>query len=616
MKLHLKRSFMAILTTSFLVSCAHQTNSVEKINQFTFEPQKLLNIKGEYTQELVDSAMNSGIEAKKYLSSELFIKGMDASMRGELATSLHFLKFAFDLNPKDHYLLRKYAIELVKAGELNQALSLLESNVDTNISMKDDGAALLLAGVYATLDKGDAAKKIYEKLIVESEDFQEACLFLSRYHGNQKKFTEAHNVLDRCAKRDATEPLYSFYKGKLFQEAGKKELALKSYRKSLKIDPDFFQATLAIGSIYEEKEDFKSAIKEYRIYVDNADSTNVHAVLSRMVQVLFSLEMNAEAMPYAERLVSLDDNDLTTKVRLGLLYVDGDQYAKAIALFNEVLSVVPESDKVLYYLAALYQETKQNDLALEYFSKIQDSSPLFQDSLLQRGEIMSSQAREKFKTKREISSELISFIDLYSNKYEDLKVELGLIKASYYDEISLFDRSVEALKSLKGHKKFTDGHDYYLASVLEKNGSKEEARSIVVGLIKKDPNNAHALNFLGYSYLDSSENMDLAYTYISRALKLRPQDGYIRDSMAWYYYKAGKLDQALSEAMKAYELVNNDVTITKHLGMIYEKLNKFDRAKVFYDRALTQVDQASSERDELLKSIQIIEQKRKPASMP
>lgn len=616
MKLNLKRSLLAVFATSFLISCAHQVSPVEKISQFKFDPEKALNIQGEYTQELVDSAVKSGPEAKKYLSSELFFKGMDASMRGELATSLHFLKFAFDLNPNDHYLLRKYAIELVKAGELNQALSLLESNVNVNSSLKDDGAALLLAGVYATLDKGEAAKKIYEKLISESEQFQEACLFLARYYGTEKKFAEAHRALDRCMKRDANEPLYGFYKGRLYQDAGKRDLALKAYQQTLKLDPDFFQATLAIGSIHEEKEDFKSALNEYKKYVENIESTNVHPVLSRMVQVMFSLEMNTEAMPYAERLVSLDDNDLTTKVRLGLLYVDSDQYAKAITLFNEVLSVVPESDKVLYYLAALYQETKQNELALQYFSKIQDSSPLFQDSLLQRGEIMSEVARARFKSNKEISQELISFVDAYSVKYDELKVELGLIKASYFDEISEFERSVETLKSLKGHKKFTDGHEYYLASVLEKKGNKDEARSIVAGLIKKDPNNAHALNFLGYSYLESNENMDLAYTYISRALKLRPEDGYIRDSMAWYYYKVGKFDQALNEAMKAYELVNNDVTITKHLGMIYEKLNKFDRARAFYDRALTQIDQTSSEREELLKSIQNIDQKRKPASLP
>ncbi len=616
MKLNLKQSLMATFSVFALVSCAHQAPTENKINEFSFNPQKDLKIEGQYTQERVNNALKNGPEAMKYYSSELFIKGMDASMRGEIATSLHFLKFALDLNPNDTFLLKKYAIELVKAGELNQALSLLENNLNTILKSKDDGVTLLLAGIYATLDRGVEAKKIYEKIIIESEDFQEACLFLARYHGSGKNYKDALNVLDRCSKKDPAEPLYGFYKGKLYQEIGKNELALKAFRQTLKLDPDFFQATLAIGALYEEKEDFKKAIKEYVSYVENADSTNVHPVLSRLVQVMFSMELNAEVMPYAERLVSIDDNDLNTKVRLGLLYVDSDQFAKAITVFNEVLSVVPESDKVLYYLAALYQETKQNGLALEYFSKIQDSSPLFQDSLLQRGEILSLEAKEKFKLGKEISNELIAFIDTYSKKYDEVKVELGLIKATYFDEISELEKSVDTLKALKGHKKFTDGHDYYLASVLEKKGNKEEARAIVLGLIKKDPNNAHALNFLGYSYLESNENMDLAYTYISRAVKIRPEDGYIRDSMAWYYFKAGKFNQALNEAMKAYELVNNDVTITKHLGMIYEKLNNLDRAKAYYDRALTQVDQFSNERNELLKSIQDIEQKRSPASSP
>lgn len=339
MKLYLKRSLLAILTSALLVSCAHQSGQIEKISQFKFEPKKSLSIQGDYTQELVDSAMKSGPEARKYLSSELFFKGVDASMRGELATSLHFFKFAFDLNPEDSYLLRKYAIELVKAGELNQAQAVLESKVNLNSSFKDDGTALLLAGIYATLDKGNEAKKIYEKLIAHSDQFQEACLFLARYYGAEKKLNDAQNVLDRCIKRDASEPLYVFYKGKIYQESGKRDLALKSYRKTLRLDPDFFQAILAIGSLYEEKEDFKTALNEYKKYVDNVESSNVHPVLNRIVQLMFTLEMNNEAMPYAERLVSIDDNDLTTKVRLGLLYVDSDQFNKAIALFKEVLNV-------------------------------------------------------------------------------------------------------------------------------------------------------------------------------------------------------------------------------------------------------------------------------------
>lgn len=611
----MKRSLITIIPVlSILVSCAHQFAPTKDIKVTSFNPHQELKLKGDYTLEQVENAKTSGPKAMQFLSSELFFKAMDASLRGEIATAVHFYKFAYDLNPSDDYLVKKYAVELIKAGELESVQSLLESHLQKNLK-HDDGINLLMAGVYAALDKSDKARTIYSKIINQGEQFQEACLFLSRSLASEKKFNEGQKTLDKCAKKDPSEAMYTFYKGKLFQEQGKRDLALKYYRQSLKIDPDFFQATLAIGGLYEEKEDYVTALKEYKKYVDSPIASNPHPVLSRLVQMMFTLEMNKEVVPYAEMLVSLDDSDLTTKVRLGLLYVDSDEYQKAIAMFKEVLEVVPESDKVLYYLAALYQETKENELALQYFSKIQESSPLFADSLVQRGELYSQKAKLAFDTNKEVSQEFINFVDTYSQKFDDLKVELGLIKATYFEEINALNDSVATLKALKNHKKYTDGHDYYLASILERNGAKDEARSIVLGLIKKDPNNAHALNFLGYSYLEQNENLDLAYTYISKAVKLRPEDGYIRDSLAWYFYKVGKYDQALIEANKAYELVNNDVTITKHLGMIYEKLNRFDRAKAFYTQALTQADQ-HLEREELLKNIQIIESNRKPASAP
>ena len=612
----MKRSLITIIPVlSILVSCAHQLAPTKDIKVTKFDPYQELKLKGDYTLQQVENAKASGPKAMQFLSSELYFKAMDASLRGEIATAVHFYKFAYELNPSDDYLVKKYAVELIKAGEIESVQTLLEAHIEKNSSNNDDGINLLMAGVYAALDKSDRARVIYSKIINQGEQVQEACLFLSRSLASEKKFNEGQKTLDKCAKKDPSEAMYTFYKGKLFQEQGKRDLAFKYYRQSLKIDPDFFQATLAIGSLYEEKEDFLSALKEYKKYVDSPVASNPHPVLSRLVQMMFTLEMNKDVVPYAEMLVSLDDSDLTTKVRLGLLYVDSDDYQKAIAMFKEVLEVVPESDKVIYYLAALYQEIKENELALQYFSKIQESSPLFADSLLQRGELYSQKAKVDFDAKKEVSQEFINFVDTYAQKFDDLKVELGLIKATFFEEINSLNESVATLKALKNHKKYTDGHDYYLASILEKNGSKEEARSIVLGLIKKDPNNAHALNFLGYSYLEQSENLDLAYTYISKAVKLRPEDGYIRDSMAWYFYKVGKYDQALIEANKAYELVNNDVTITKHLGMIYEKLNRFDRAKAFYTQALTQADQ-HLEREELLKNIQSIESTRKPASAP
>lgn len=107
--------------------------------------------------------------------------------------------------------------------------------------------------------------------------------------------------------------------------------------------------------------------------------------------------------------------------------------------------------------------------------------------------------------------------------------------------------------------------------------------------------------------------MDVAFEYISKAVKLRPEDGYIRDSLAWYYFQTGKFKEALAEAKKAFELVKSDVIITKHLGMIYHQLNNIDKAREYLTEALNQA-RLESEREDVLKILNDVDKVRLPAS--
>ncbi len=51
-------------------------------------------------------------------------------------------------------------------------------------------------------------------------------------------------------------------------------------------------------------------------------------------------------------------------------------------------------------------------------------------------------------------------------------------------------------------------------------------------IVATNEKNAHALNFLGYTYAEIGVNLEEAKTLVKRALELRPDDGYILDSLA------------------------------------------------------------------------------------
>lgn len=605
-----------LATTLTFASCSQFPVGRSEIKfKNAVDPSNELGFKSEALKDMVEKAKSIGGKASEFLASDLFIKANDASIRGDYQTASQIFRYVVELQPQDHYLKRKLSIELIRIGELKEAEKILEAVFEKS-QKKDDSVGLILAGVYAALEKPDRARETYQKIIRTSADIEEACLFLAKSYSAEKKYKEAHALLAKCERKTKDDPVYAFYRGKIEYERGHKAEARKFFEKSLKMDHSYAQAALALGGFYEENEDLRSAVKTYKTFLETEGNSTSLPVLSRLVTVLFSMEENVAVIPYAEALSSIDSTDLNLKVRLGLIYSDSGRYEEATNLFKEVLTVVPESDKVIYYLAALNQQTNHYAEAIEYYKRIPSNSALYGDAGVQIGQMLGAFAREEYvqgKKTGEAQDKFMSFIEDRMKDQEETVVEFKMLQASFFEDTFQYKNAIGSMSDVKTAKAFTESHSYYLASLLEKDGQYLEARKLVQAIVDKDPNNAHALNFLGYSYLEKKERLDVAFSYISRAVKLRPEDGYIRDSLAWYYFQTGKFQEALVEAKKAFELVKSDVIITKHLGMIYQRLNYFDKAKEYLTQALNQA-RLEADKEDVLKILIDVEKVRLPAS--
>ena len=390
-------------------------------------------------------------------------------------------------------------------------------------------------------------------------------------------------------------------------DEGDKKSAMKYFKRSLKVDKKYHQSIIAIGLLHEEKEHYEKAIKVYEDFL-RIESENF-PVLSRLVQILFATGKYDKVIKYAEKLSGLDQADLNLKVRLGILYTDKKRFQDAIGVFKEILEEVPESDKILYYLGSLYQQIDKFHEAITYFSKIESASTLFHDSHVQIGQMLQAMAHQK----PDGEKEFVDFVSMKSKDNEKLKLELGVMLTGYWEGKNQFDKAIVTLDELKSIEGFSEGHEYYRASLYEKNKEFDKARNIIERMIEKNPKNPHALNFLGYSMLERNEDLDKAYMLIKRAVELKPDDGFIRDSLGWYYYKVGKLDLALKEIKKAWEMVKDDVVITKHLAIIYKEMEKYDEAKKYYMEALKHC-KLESEKQDVLKELEDLENVRLPAS--
>jgi Tfp pilus assembly protein PilF len=82
-------------------------------------------------------------------------------------------------------------------------------------------------------------------------------------------------------------------------------------------------------------------------------------------------------------------------------------------------------------------------------------------------------------------------------------------------------------------------------------GERERALANMESILKSNPSNAHALNFVGYTYGEMGKDLDKAEQYVRKALELRPNDGFIEDSLGWVLFKKGKTAEALEHLARA-----------------------------------------------------------------
>jgi tetratricopeptide (TPR) repeat protein len=105
-------------------------------------------------------------------------------------------------------------------------------------------------------------------------------------------------------------------------------------------------------------------------------------------------------------------------------------------------------------------------------------------------------------------------------------------------------------------------------------------------VIKLNPKDVQALNFLGYTYAEMGINLEEALGYIKQAVELRPNDGFILDSLGWVYYRLKRYDEAVRYLEEAASLVDDDATIAEHLGDAYLARRDFKKAIKAYKKAL------------------------------
>jgi len=125
-----------------------------------------------------------------------------------------------------------------------------------------------------------------------------------------------------------------------------------------------------------------------------------------------------------------------------------------------------------------------------------------------------------------------------------------------------------------------------LSSAQERAGDSSGSEASLRRVLAQEPNNATALNNLGYFLVERNEKLPEALALIQRAVRVEPANSSFLDSLGWAYFKLGKLDEAERHLTDAAKRNTSSATIQEHLGDLYERQGKLALARTTWQKAL------------------------------
>jgi tetratricopeptide (TPR) repeat protein len=268
--------------------------------------------------------------------------------------------------------------------------------------------------------------------------------------------------------------------------------------------------------------------------------------------------------------------------RLGSIYRDNGNNTQALETFRKMLTLGDDNAERGYsQIIDTYREAKQwqqaTDAAKEGAAKLPNSRGLkmmYAAQLADMGHADEALAQVKtlLKGGPEDREVYITLAQMNSRLKRWPDAEAALNKA---EELSTRDEEKQYIVFLRG-------------STYERAKKYDEAEDQFRKVLSADPDNAMALNYLGYMLADRGVKLDEALNLIKKAVEVDPANGAYLDSLGWAYFKMGKYELAEENLNKAVQRMATDPTVQDHIGDLYQKTGRLRLAAAHWERALTE----------------------------
>lgn len=258
-----------------------------------------------------------------------------------------------------------------------------------------------------------------------------------------------------------------------------------------------------------------------------------------------------------ERLAEESPEDPKLLFSLALLNHELEDLGAARGYLQQVLEVDADNDPAWLFLGRIAASEGDTETALQHFRQVGEGEE-FVDATVSIGKLLLAETRDE-----EFGDYMVRLRQSYPRRREQLYgLEANLLTEAQRDRrgLQLLDEAISAFPE-------SDNLYYARSILLERSGDIAAAERDLRRIIARDPDNATALNALGYTLANRTERHAEAQALIERALALQPNEPAILDSMGWVLYRRGRYERALEYLSRAYASFP-DPEVAAHLGEV------------------------------------------------
>ena len=264
----------------------------------------------------------------------------------------------------------------------------------------------------------------------------------------------------------------------------------------------------------------------------------------------------------------------------GALYEDRD-VALSLIYARMAQALAPEDAMIALLIGEILEAEDRHAEALKVYGRIDPASPFGRAAALRMAQTLDEQEE----TEKAIAS-LRALAASHPNDPEPLAALGHILRArERFDEaVVAYDEAFARMPELQPR----DWSLLYARGIaLERSGQWQRAEADLKKALEFEPDQPYVLNYLGYSWVDQGINLAEAEKLVQRAVDLRPNDGFIADSLGWVYFRTGRFEKAIELLERAVSLEPGDPVLNEHLGDAYWKVGRRNEARFQGSHALT-----------------------------